>query len=311
MRIARTLMLLVVSGAIVACYKPTIGDNLKCNLEAGTNHFCPEGFACEFLTGLCKRSPNNDVPVERRDAEVGDTDAGSDVDSGPDCFDPRPNCQPDNAGICDPFCQTGCEPCKKCLVNTGGALTCNVPSGSLPRDVAQNCVRQNVGSMQTDDCKPGLVCLAGTDDACGSGVNGRCYQFCRTESDCSNAPCDKTIAGGRTVCDVQFVTCNPIAPVSGCSAGAQGCYLSTRDPTRTICDCAGSVLRNNPCNRSRDCLPGLVCVDPSNTGDFTCRQVCLLSEMGLSCPGGVGPTNCVPFRGNSTTMVNTMYGFCN
>jgi len=298
-------MLLAVSGAVASCYKPTIGDRLKCNLEAGANHFCPDDFACEFSTGLCKRNPNNDVP-DRPDMDGGGGEGGGDADGGPPpvCFDARPNCQPDNAGVCDPFCQMGCGCREKCSVNTGGELTCNAPSGTLPRDLLQNCSRLNVGSAtQTDNCSPGLVCLTGADDACGS----RCYQFCRSEADCTNAPCDKTIAGGRKVCDVPFVTCNPVSPVSGC-AGAQGCYLSTTNPTRTICDCAGAVLRNDPCNRSRDCLPGLVCVDPSSTGDFTCRQVCLLSENGLNCAGGA--SSCMPFRGN-TTMANSTFGFCN
>src|SRR6187549_1207752 len=186
MRIVPTLMLLVVSGAIVSCYKPTIGDKLKCNLEAGTNHFCPEGFACEFSTGLCKRRPNNDGP-DRPDADGGGGEGGSDADGGPDviCFDPRPNCQPDDTGLCDPLCQTGCRPCEKCSVNTGGTLTCHVLSaGLLPRGLGQNCERFNTGtSTQNDACNPGLVCLAGADDACG----GRCYQFCRTEADCNNA----------------------------------------------------------------------------------------------------------------------------
>ena len=306
MRIVPTLMLLVVSGAITSCYKPTIGDKLKCNLEAGTNHFCPDGFACEFSTGLCKRNPSNDV-ADRPDMGGGDAEAGTDAD-GTTCFDSRPNCQPDSAGLCDPFCQMGCGCREKCSVNTGGDLTCNAPSGTLRRDLLQNCSRLNIGSaMQTDDCAPGLVCLSGADDACGS----RCYQFCRTEADCNNAPCDKTIAGGRKVCDVPFVNCRPATPVSGCATAAQSCYLSTSNPTRTICDCPGSVRQNDPCNRSRDCLPGLVCVDPSNTGDFTCRQVCVLSEMGQGCPGGIGPNSCVPFRGSSTTMANTMFGFCN
>jgi hypothetical protein len=302
MRIARTLMLLVVSGAIASCYKPTIGDKLKCNLEAGTNHFCPDGFACEFSTGLCKRSPSNDV-ADRPD---GGGEGGSDVDAGPDviCFDPRPNCQPDNAGLCDPFCQTGCGCREKCSVNTGGNLTCNALAPGLPRGVLQNCEPLNTGSStQNDACNPGLVCLAGADDAC----TGRCYQFCRTEADCNNAPCDKIIAGGRKVCDVPFVDCNPVPPISGCP-GAQSCFLSTTNPTRTICDCAGTVPRNDPCNRSRDCLPGLVCVDPTNTGDSRCRQVCLLSDNGSNCAGGL--SSCMPFKGNSTT-ANPTFGFCN
>jgi hypothetical protein len=296
-------MLLVVSGAIAACYKPTIGDRLRC-ADAGA-HACPEGFVCERTSGYCRRTLT-EGGVDNRETGPDGMDGGQ-PEVPTICFDARPNCQPDDAGVCDPVCQTGCGCVEKCSVNTGGALTCNVLTSGLQRGLLQNCERFNPGApTQADACNPGLVCLAGADDGCG----GRCYQFCRVESDCSNAPCDKSIAGGRKVCDVPFVTCNPVMPVSGCP-GAQSCYLSTSHPTRTICDCAGAVAQNDPCNRSRDCFPGLVCVDPSNTGDFRCRQVCLLSTNGSECPGGAGPNRCEPFMGNSTTMTNTTYGFCN
>jgi len=295
-------MLLVVSGVVAGCYKPLIGDMLKC-ADAGV-HSCPEGFQCS--AGYCRR-PDSGV-VDRPDTRPDVVEAGPEV--MPTCFDARPNCQPDNVGICDPFCMTGCGPCEKCSVNTVGALTCNELAVGLRRGLLDNCDQSNTGmATQSDACLPGLVCLAAGDDACGSGPAGRCYQFCRVEADCTNAPCDKTITGGRTVCDVPFVDCNPVTPVSGCT-GTQSCYLSTSHPTRTICDCPGGVRPGDICNRSRDCFAGSVCADPTNTGDFRCRQVCSLSEMGLRCPGGVAPDRCVPFKGNSTTTANQTYGFC-
>jgi len=302
-------MLLVVSGVVAGCYKPNIGDKLKC--ADGGVHLCPEGFTCDRLSGYCRGATDGgQAGVGGAGGGGGGGGAAGRGGAGGCLWTPRSNCERQDGGLCDPFCQSGCTCREKCSVNTVGELTCNELASGLRRGLLENCDQTVAGSaMQSDACLPGLVCLAAGDDACGSGTVGRCYQFCRVEADCTNAPCNKTIAGGRTVCDVPFVDCNPVTPVSGCP-GTQSCYLSTSHPTRTICDCPGGVRPGDICNRSRDCFAGSVCADPTNTGDFRCRQVCLLSEMGLRCPGGVAPDRCAPFSGNSSTMTNPTYGFC-
>ncbi len=163
-------MLLVVSGAIVSCYKPTIGDILKCNLEAGANHFCPEGFGCEFLPsggGVCKRNPNDGGrdDADRPGIEVGDAEVGGDAD-GP-CLRSAARAASRTTPVC-------------AIRSAGRAAAADqevfgehrrradmqcVLSSATARGLLQNCERFNTGSStQNDDCNPGLVCLAGVDD---------------------------------------------------------------------------------------------------------------------------------------------------
>ena len=306
-------MLLVVSGAIVACYKPVIGDNLKCNLEAGTNHFCPDGFGCEFLPsggGVCKRNPNNDV-ADRPDMDGGrDGDGPTDGDRPEICLDggSRPGCEPSDAGMCDPFCQTGCSGCrKKCSVNTVQAYTCNdVPAGSTA-GLMQFCQPLSISLPdQTDNCAPGQVCI---EDGCFT----RCYQFCRQDSDCVNAGCNREVVeGGQKVCDVPFVdSCVPLpgSGNTGCGGGTMACYLSSSHPNRTICDCPfNAVGPNGACTRTRDCVPGLACVDRGPMQPGQCLQVCRLNTD--DCNTG-NPASCRAYTGRpaGTTMHST-YGFC-
>jgi len=298
-------MLLVVSGSVVAsCYKPTIGDLLKC-ADAGA-HACPEGFQCDS-SGYCRRHPN-EGGVDRPDADVGD---GSVVDEPkPICLDggPRPGCDPSDAGVCDPFCQTGCDGCrKKCSVNTLQSLTCNdVPTGSIA-GLMQFCNQYSTDlPAQTDNCGPGQVCI---EDGCFP----RCYQFCRQDSDCTNAGCNReVIDGGQKICDVPFVDCTPLGGSMnmGCGVGGtMACYLSSSHPNRTICDCPFmAVGANGPCTRSRDCIPGLACVDRGPMQPGICLQVCRLNTD--DCGTG-NPEACRQYAGKPTnTVKHPTFGFC-
>jgi hypothetical protein len=289
-------------GSAVGCYRPTIADGgFLC--RAGSKP-CPDGFLCDPATNTCRRELTSDAGVDRaaadgadgRDGRDGSPDGATDgttdaTDAG--CFMPRANCTAQTS--CDPFCQTGCACRTKCSVNTGGMLTCNAPVGTMLRTLDQSCDIASPGTAgQADTCAPGLVCLA---DGCGS----RCYQFCRSSSDCANATCSRDAGGGKLVCDVPFAVCNPEAGQTTCPLAAQGCYVSSVQPDRTLCDCpSGAQVAGATCVENRDCLPGLVCVDAFGNGDLRCRPVCTLAASCASCTTARSRA-----IGGSTT-----YGFC-
>jgi hypothetical protein len=211
-------------------------------------------------------------------------------------------------GLCDPYCQTGCGCKEKCSVTTAGALTCKaLPTGLQVRTLLQPCQIQNGGTVnQNDQCAPGLVCV---EDACGSASgSGRCYQFCRNDGECTNAPCiDKGAGGGFKVCDVPYDDCVPLAAGmnTGCIGNALMCYLSTSDPSKTICDCEfpPGLREMDVCTRSRECNPGLVCVDPNGQGTRLCTRVCRLTV-----PSDCSFGSCRVYMDNG--VANTTYGYC-
>jgi hypothetical protein len=231
--------------------------------------------------------------------------AGSDgsVDKAPVCINtPVSGCTPDTTNRkCDPVCQVGCGCTEKCSSNTAGTLTCNAPLPALrPKMLGEGCNPSSPGSAaQTDDCAPGLVCL---QDACSQ----RCYHFCKTDADCPLSTCTRDAGGGVKVCDVQAATCNPIknnGMPSGCPGDAQRCFLVSNSPVldRTVCDCPGAGPPNSQCTFSRDCFPGLVCVDVGGTGNAICRPVCSLAAGANDCVA----TTCTPYKQSKK------FGFCN
>lgn len=189
-------------------------------------------------------------------------------------------------------------------MNTTGALTCNPPVTGQQRLLLQPCQVVSSGSpAQSDQCAPGLVCV---EDACGGGGAGRCYQFCRTDMDCTDALCNKGVGGTFKVCDVPYDECVPLSASSntGCQGTAIGCYLSTSNPSKTICDCSfHSFLEGDVCTLSRDCFPGLVCVDVTGQGNKQCARVCRLS-MPSDCTFGT----CRTYMENGVS--NMTYGYC-
>ena len=316
-RRARGSAVVIASLAAVAtfggagCYKPSITTgSFMCNTgyKAGSGD-CPDGFHCS--EGVCINGtpivtpvePPPDVKPEAHPDAVVDTriDGASDPVAEPQmCNVSVTGCAPSSSGKCDPVCQTGCMGChEKCASNTAGTLTCNVPLNTRARQLGENCDIASKGeAAQTDNCAPGLLCL---DDACGS----RCYHYCKSDADCPMSTCTRDVGGGLKVCDVQAVACNPIKNPdvpTGCPLDAQGCYLSSTVTDRTVCDCpfqAGPT--NSSCTISRDCFPGLVCVDVTGTGNSLCRPVCSVVAPASGCPGGT----CTSLKGSMK------YGFCN
>jgi hypothetical protein len=287
---------MTLSGA--ACYSPNIKDGgFKCNLDAGANNACPEGFTCDLAVLECWKGKHDggtrDVPVDMPQvAEV-----GPEVPPPP-CFDARPSCDPSDAGVCDPLCQTGCGCRQKCTVFPDAGLGCGQVASNAggPLDPCDP-------TAATDTCGPGLVCMT---DQCF----GRCYQFCRADKDCPNSFCSRNAPGGLMACDVPNAdNCNPIGNSTNCPNSAPGCYISFNHPEHTLCDCAGGIFPGNPCTGSRSCLPGgLVCVDPTHDGGTSlCLPVCQL-DGGSGCAGGAA---CIPYTGSSpSNNPNPRYGYC-
>lgn len=291
------MVLLTTVALAIGCYKPNIEDEgLYCAKPPEKR--CPDGFFCTSI-GTCKKGsgPDDgsvpDLPAESRP----DTTPPTDMAVERMCVAPIPNCTVLAGGRCDPVCQMGCGCNEHCSVNGGGALTCNAPlAGGI--GLGKSCdISGNGSPTQTDNCAPGLVCLM---EGCGS----HCFKHCRIDADCVNATCSRQIGGGNKVCEVPFVTCNPMetGAAAGCPAGAQACYLSTLQPDKTFCDCpVAAVGENGACSATQDCIRGLVCVDASNSMDFRCRRVCNLSGPGNNCPN----RSCRPIQDSK------LYGFCN
>jgi len=301
-RSAALLLLLAASdlGCInVSALKVTVDGGFQCSVNSPLD--CPSTHACDPITSTCRpRTFADAAPIEHpsMDAPVAASETGDDR-GGSACFMPVARCTP-GAGKCDPVCQTGCGCQEKCLSNTMGTLTCSVPVVGRSRVIGEGCNVFAPGSAtQSDDCAPGLVCLA---DGCGD----RCYKYCKTDGDCPMSSCTRDAGGGVKICDVPNVACNPItnngvADGCGTSSDSLTCWLSSSGTDQTFCDCPGmfSIGRpNTTCTATRDCFPGLVCV---GLGTPLCRQVCSLTNNSADCQGG----RCTAI-GN-----NAKFGYCN
>jgi hypothetical protein len=285
--------------AWVGCYRPTVLDGGF--LCAPGSKPCPDGFACEPTSMTCRKTGSFDGSLPAADSGAGDALADAGVPS-PDvaCFAPVAGCTPDPGLSCDPICQTGCGCREKCLVNAAGALVCNALLGNARKAVGESCTISAAGtSGQTDNCDVGLVCVA---DSCG----GRCYRFCQGDADCPGSTCSRDAGGGVKMCDVPFVTCDPVGggTRSSCPSSAamvEGCYLSAIAVDKTLCDCPfGAARENDSCTLSRECLPGLACVDATGTGDARCLPVCML----------LGNGGCSNGRTCAAIGAGTIYGYC-
>jgi hypothetical protein len=296
MTIRGTVPLLVLLA--VGCYKPDIQNGgFRCNQNGKA---CPDGFLCDAPTNTCRRTASDggkDIASDTRDGGVDTITDGTSDRAEVACLPPVAGCTPQAASGCDPVCQTGCPCAEKCSANSAGVVGCHVPLANPRRQAGESCDISAAGSAtQTDNCAPGLVCLA---DACGS----RCYAFCRADGDCPGSTCTRDAGGGVKICDVPLTACNPVGTQAqtACPVSAQGCYVSAAKPDQTMCDCPFGAQGNGAsCTFTRDCVPGMLCVDANNTSDLRCHPVCTIGLSCLGCPGA-------SFR---TLAGSTKYGYC-
>ena len=291
----------------VACFKPRIAEG---GLTCAPGGVCPEGFVCDPNLGSVCVTHLSEAGVAGNGgaAGIGGAAGLGGMGGEPPCFEPKASCAAADAGLCDPFCQTGCSGCRvKCSVNTLGALTCNQHPGTVVKGPLESCnIISADQSEQTDTCAPGHVCIE-------AECNRRCYQFCRDNQDCANAACERQVGdGGHKVCDVPFKACSPLigSATVGCGGGTMACYLSSTHPDQTICDCPfGAAKEQEECQDSRDCIAGLACA--SRSGTKKCLRVCELAMGGRDCPTQE-PDSCHPYLGATGTggTQHATYGYC-
>jgi hypothetical protein len=310
--------------ASLGCFRPKIlPGGFRCG-DGGNP--CPDNFTCDKSSGSC--IPNGSdagAPTGGTGGKGGQggrggaagRDAGVDMPVDRPCTAQVANCRPADGGttgMCDPVCNTGCGEChEKCSVNSKGTATCADPfEPTKPAGLLQSC-DQYVPSDpagQSDNCAPGEICINAS-----TCTLPRCYQFCRSNSDCQGGASCSRDAGAYRFCDVppSVPGCNPLAgarDTSGCSNGLF-CYLSSSGQN-TLCDCqfdrAGLTGNGSPgseCNNSRDCLVGNVCVLTNVMNPKQCFGVCLLPVDGG--PADTCASNCAPLPGAG----NSIYGWCN
>jgi hypothetical protein len=113
---------------------------------------------------------------------------------------------------------------------------------------------------------------------------------------------------------VPFVdSCTPLPSIgnTGCPGTNMACYLFSASPMHTVCDCPlNAVGANADCDRSRECYPGLACVDRQDGSHAKCLQVCRLSNAGSDCPTGT-PNSCHPYLGiPPQSAPHPTFGYC-
>ena len=290
-----------------ACYRPSLTDGgLVC---ATTSPFCPEGYSCHqgrCYKGAADAGLDGTVQDAPSDRDGGGGAGGSTIrpdgaspGDGSTCV-PRQaitGCTPQLGLSCDPVCQTGCCTDEKCTAeNLGAAAGSNTAAlgcsrGSWLRNLGETCDVTNAGTaLRTDNCLPGLLCVAGDTDKI-------CMKLCRGDADCpTGVTCEsrqieRPGAFLAMVCGLPTATCDPASGVvaTGCPAG-RTCYLiRTSSGDRTVCDISsGEGTNAASCTAPFDCLPGWTCPS-AGPGAARCRPVCTHDALSSSagCPIGL------------------------
>jgi hypothetical protein len=181
----------------------------------------------------------------------------------------------DAGALCDVVSQTGCAAGDKCALGSDGGNVC-VAQGTVT--LGESC---SFSATSVDDCVGGEVCVAETASV------ATCHEFCTSDSDCtqpavaSGGTAEPSNVGhcllqlGQSAVSVCTVACNPVtaAGASGCAPGT-ACAVGITSAMIEVTDCeaAGMGAEGATCTFSRDCAPGLACIDNGATSH--CRQVC-------------------------------------
>ncbi len=273
--------------ASVGCFRPKI---LSYGYRCGDSGACPDNFTCDKLIGYCLQSgtdagaPTGTGGKGGQGGQAGKPGTGGTgaVDAGaPD----RPctgqvamaTCPQADAGTgtCDPVCNTGCGQCyQKCSVSSSGGLTCNDlynPNPNNPQSDASGAAgllrfnepSQSFGRRPTTARRERSVSLvAPAQGAVTSSVGQRPIARAEQVARAMRGPIRFVTSRQWRAIRFRPRAYRRIAP-RGLS-----CYLSSGG--HTICDCqfdrVGSLATStgrpgDPCNHSRDCLSGSVCLN--------------------------------------------------
>ena len=282
-----------------ACYKPGINEG---DFICGPNGACPDGFKCQ-TDNRCYR---NGLPADGGSSSDAPADTGPAMDmmcfQGVTCSSGPPPGQ-----ICDPVCQTGCGCGMKCAAPGVPPLCTALPA--KPVDFYDECTGEATG----DNCRPGAVCAAETQAACGT----HCYRACRGDDDCgpgSRCRDDYYSKAGAVfitkICSPRLEACSPVGPTPECSNPLLrkrpfptfACYLfDAGKEDAAVCECAGTLDLGQLCPGRHSCKPGLECL-LGPAGDQRCRRLCTLGGPGPSIDCAVGTCRALG--------TSTRYGAC-
>jgi hypothetical protein len=129
-----------------------------------------------------------------------------------------------------------------------------------------------------------------------------CRKFCYADSDCAPDYCAIAISGTQLhVCAQQC----QVLESSSCSVPGEACYLGSTLSGRTTqqCSTAGSIAVGGACTYANDCVPGAICIIPSDPDagpGGVCRQTCDLRgvDAGAS-PACESPLHCTIYPGQN------------
>lgn len=201
--------------------------------------------------------PDKDEPATTTSSDAGSGGPNSGGTTTTTCETVGPN---HKCGL-DPQC--GCLETETCDVSssTTGATSC-VTGGSVT--LGRPC-------QVTGDCMAGLTC-----------VWGACRPYCKT-------PLSKCSVGGTGLCvsylddagkpipnlNICTLSCDPREPSGVC--GTNSCHWFPDEYSSKLSDCnfPGPRAVLEPCTDSRDCKPGLACINHPRVGR-ECERWCRL-----------------------------------
>ena len=306
------LVIFLAAASYMACYNPDIKDGfLACNFKGTVDEQCPEGFVCNATTSKCVKSSGTGGTT----GTGGGSGTGGVIGTGGAgqmCVGPLPTCKtpPGSTGTCDPTCQSGCACDQRCALS-GAQVTCQ-PDNKGAKKVGDACGGEGP-QVLVDDCRAGSICLEEYDPAvCGK----HCFRYCKDDSDCpGNAHCTVKLEVGNTdtgvkACENPPESCSPVFGAGNCTRADRpspqfGCYVMGGGyPDEAVCDCAGTVKEDEPCQLERECTPGMVCIDPAGGSKSRCKRVCPLRADATSL------TICGATRVCTQFVNSPRWGFC-
>lgn len=144
-----------------------------------------------------------------------------------------------------------------------------------------------------EDCSDNGGCKVGM---CVKSQNGAqaCAPFCIADVSCTSNSCNKIEGKKYKVCDVAtYKPCDPLK--QDCTDKTQGCY---NQGGQFVCLSKGTADKDDTCEQSNDCKPGLACIGALSGTKGFCRKVCT-----------VGGAACDPIT-VPCSQLSSKYGYC-